>query len=328
LADAPYSRLITSQHRKPKFTALVEALTAPLIEARELLEAMRGAFDLDTGTGAQLDRTGLWIGRTRMLPVPLEGVFFQWGAEDFGWGEAAWKGLYDSTMHMVELPEETYRILLKAKVAANSWDGTIPGAYAVWDAAFADTRVTILLQDNGDMSMTVGIIGLEPDAVILSLLTSGYLPLKPEGVRIAGFFVTPDTGRIFALDADGTLLGGFDDSRWGDLDSTRGTELFAWNCDSGDLRGWGRGSWGASYMLSPSGTANADQPVMSWNCDTAWLKGWNESVWDKTYEKNTTRQADQLRWWGGRLRGAQTRVRPPMVWNDAANNGWAFGAWQ
>jgi hypothetical protein len=159
LADSGYSSLVTAQHRKPKFLALLEALTAPLLEARDLLEKMRGGFDLDTGIGAQLDATGLWIGRARLLPVPLKGVFFHWAAQDLGWAEAAWRGPYDSATEMTQLPEEIFRVLLKAKVAANAWDGTIPGAYAVWDAAFADTEATIILQDHGDMSMTVGIVG-------------------------------------------------------------------------------------------------------------------------------------------------------------------------
>ena len=219
-------------------------------------------------------------------------------------------------------------MLLKAKVAANSWDGTIPGAYSVWEAAFADTRATVVLQDNGDMSMTVGIIGLAADRVLLSLLLSGYLPLKPEGVRITAFTVTPDTGRIFALDADGRVFGGFDDSRWGDLSSVRGTELFAWGCESYNLRGWGRGYWGTSYAVGGYEKGAAATPAMAWNLNTDAFNGLKEGWWDATYEKNTTRAADQLRWWGGRLRGAEIRVRLPMAWNESANNGWVYGAWQ
>ena len=123
---------------------------------------------------------------------------------------------------MVRLPDETYRLLLKAKIGANRWDGTVPGAYEVWESAFADTGSLILMQDNQDMSVVIGLAGTPLDAVMRNLLLQGYLPLKPEGVRIEWYAVTEDGG-----------------------------SLFAWNCDGDGLAGWGEGGWPAVLYPSP-----------------------------------------------------------------------------
>ena len=180
----------------------------------ELLETMRAAFDVDSAVGGQLDPTGEWIGRSRPLRLELDDVYFEWGREAVGWARGSWKGLYDPETGMVRLPDETYRLLLKAKIGANRWDGTVPGAYEVWESAFADTGSLILMQDNQDMSVVIGLAGTPLDAVMRNLLLQGYLPLKPEGVRVAWYAVAPERG-----------------------------PLLGWNCETGGLSGWGKGIW-------------------------------------------------------------------------------------
>lgn len=118
-------------------------------------------------------------------------MYFEWGREAVGWARGSWKGLYDPETGMVRLPDETYRLLLKAKIGANRWDGTVPGAYEVWESAFADMGSLILMQDNQDMSVVIGLAGTPLDAVMRNLLLQGYLPLKPEGVRVAWYAVAP-----------------------------------------------------------------------------------------------------------------------------------------
>ncbi|MFR3459019.1 MAG: DUF2612 domain-containing protein [Bilophila wadsworthia] len=210
-----YLGLVTSEHRnRPRFMATVAAVTDPLCGLQELLETMRAAFDVDSAVGGQLDRTGEWIGRSRHLRLELDDVYFEWGREAVGWARGSWKGLYDPETGMVRLPDETYRLLLKAKIGANRWDGTVPGAYEVWESAFADTGSLILMQDNQDMSVVIGLAGTPLDAVMRNLLLQGYLPLKPEGVRVAWYAVAPERG-----------------------------PLLGWNCETGGLSGWGKGIW-------------------------------------------------------------------------------------
>lgn len=125
-------------------------------------------------------------------------MYFEWGREAVGWARGSWKGLYDPETGMVRLPDETYRLLLRAKIGANRWDGTVPGAYEVWESAFADTGSLILMQDNQDMSVVIGLAGTPLDAVMRNLLLQGYLPLKPEGVRVAGMPWPRSAGRCSA----------------------------------------------------------------------------------------------------------------------------------
>lgn len=210
-----YLDLVTSLYRgKPRFIALCTALVQPLVDQQALLDAIRNGFDLDSAVGVQLDKVGEWVGRSRDLETPLEGVYFSWNTAGVGWQEGSWKGPYDPETGMVSLPDAAYRTLLRAKIAANAWDGTVPGAYEVWETLFAGTGSIVVIQDNQDMSMVVGLAGTYPDAVTKALLTGGYVPLKPEGVRIKYYAVAPTGG-----------------------------PLFAWGCESEALNGWGVGSW-------------------------------------------------------------------------------------
>jgi hypothetical protein len=210
-----YLSLITSLYRgKPKFIAWCSSLAGSVVNAQALLDAVRKGFDLDTAVGLQLDQIGEWVGRSRYLETPLEGVYFSWGVAGVGWGQGSWKGPYDPETGLVSLPDDAYRTLLRAKIAANAWDGTVPGAYTAWETAFAETGSMIIVQDNQDMSMIIGVAGVYPDAVTKALLTGGYIPLKPEGVRISFYAVPPEGGAIFA-----------------------------WGCNSDGLNGWGLASW-------------------------------------------------------------------------------------
>lgn len=300
-----YLDLVAAQHRKPRFLALLAALTDPVREIQTLLASAAGTFDLDTALGVQLDATGAWIGRTRHLPVPLEGVFFSWSSSDAdadadaddearGWNDAPWRGKYDAATTMLRLPDAPFRTLLRAKVAANRWDGTIPDAYAAWDAAFAGTGGIILMQDNGDMSMTLALLGLEPDATTRALLTSGYLPLKPEGVRITGLVLPPPRKPEFGFDQYDTSIKGVDEGYWRDGERREIDPLFAWGCESDFLCGWGRGVWGTT-------------------CPPGGIRGG---------------AADKSRWWGGRRTGDGVLRREAFSWSGSATQGWAQGAWQ
>lgn len=214
MANNDYPGLVTSQHQQPRFTALVAVLTQPLVDAQTLLASLPAAFDVDTAVGVQLDAVGLWVGITRVLRMPLAGVYFTWGVSGVGWSEGVWKGPYDPESGLTSLPDDVFRRLIKARIAANAWNGSIPGAYDVWESAFADTGSIIMIQDNQDMSMVVGIAGMRPDAVTQALLMGNYIPLKPEGVRVSWYAVTQDGG-----------------------------PLMAWGCQADGLDGWGAGRW-------------------------------------------------------------------------------------
>lgn len=185
---APWLALVTSEHAsKPKFIASLTAVLQPMADGLALLNGLPTLFDLDTAIGQQLDFVGQWIGKTRLLAVPISNVFFTWDTVGLGWDQAIWRGPFDPISSIVSLGDPLYRLLLQATVAANHWDGSIPQAYADLNKLFAPMFVRI--KDGGDMTMTVTLVG-KPDKVTSALFTGGALALRPAGVS-ATYAISP-----------------------------------------------------------------------------------------------------------------------------------------
>ena len=183
-----WTALVTSQHAdKPKFMASLAAVLQPLADMRDLVMGLPVSFDLDTAVGAQLDVVGLWVGVGRALAIPITDVFFAFDTVSVGWDEGSWWSPGDDTTHLYNLPDDQYRTLLRAKIVANHWDGTIPGAYAAWDTLFAGTGYSIKITDLGGMQMNYELTGPVPDVITKTLFTGGYLDIKPAGVQIATY---------------------------------------------------------------------------------------------------------------------------------------------
>lgn len=212
-----YLALVTSQHaQRPKFLAVLSAILAPLIAAEAAALSLPAAFDLDTAVGVQLDAVGAWIGRTRVVTTPLPSVFFSFGISGLGFGEGVWKGPYDATDGRTILDDDSYRFLLRGKIAANTWDGTLSGAAAAMTFAFeGQTGSLLIVQDNQDMTMSVGVAGAIPDVVITSLLTAGYIPVKPEGVGITYYVTSVNGAPLFGFGVQNQYVSGFGAGAWG-----------------------------------------------------------------------------------------------------------------
>jgi hypothetical protein len=210
-----YLALITAYHRgKPKFSATVSALVDPLAQLQAFLQALPGQFDLDVAIGAQLDVIGIWVGESRYVKTPLQGVYFSFDIEGLGFDQGVWQGPFDPDNGLNRLDDDSYRLLIRAKIAANQWDGTLPQAQQILDTLFAGTGSDVFIQDNQDMTIVIGVSGEIPDAVAQELILGGYLPLKPEGVRV-DYMVTSARGPIFGFDVDNRFIGGFDHGAWG-----------------------------------------------------------------------------------------------------------------
>jgi hypothetical protein len=110
------------------------------------------------------------------------------------------------------LPDEQYRTLIKAKIAANNWNGTTDDAYRVWDALF--TNITILIQDHMDMSYDLAFVGGIVDSLTFALIQYGYIALKPQGVRVNQYFIPIDSGPLFGWDLDSDFVKGWDTGSW------------------------------------------------------------------------------------------------------------------
>lgn len=190
-----YLSEITSEHRdKIKFVGTVSLLIQPFADTSLIEQNFYLYFDIDLAVGYQLDCVGEWVGRNRTLSTP--GGF-------------------------VNLDDDMYRLVLRAVIAANHWDGTIPNAYDAWNIIYHDTGYTLLIQDYPNGEMAIGLVGPgPPDPILLALFTNGELDIKPAGVRLwhvlptvwpAGLGGAP----IFGLDLDTPACAGLDISVWG-----------------------------------------------------------------------------------------------------------------
>jgi hypothetical protein len=221
---AAYLNLITSEHvARQKFMATVAASVQPFADTLDLLATIPGLYDLDTAVGEQLDVVGQWVGRSRNIILPLTGIYFALDTINVGWDSGIWFQEFDPTTDQFALPDDHYRLLLRAKIAANQWDGSIPSAYAAWSILLGPYGVTVLIQDNQDMSFLIALLGNLPDPLTVALLTGGYLSLKPCGVRISGYMTPTVPGApYFGFDVETPAISGFNVGAWGFLPSTSG----------------------------------------------------------------------------------------------------------
>ena len=196
-----YSPLITSAHAdKPRFVAVVEALTKPLVDIAAVAISLTDAFDLDLAIGAQLDAVGRWAGLSRNFTVPITSAFFSFNVVGLGWNEGSWKGAFVSTVGMTSLDDEAYRAAILARIAKNYWTGTNLEQRTILHADLASFGVDLVPIDNFDMSMDLHVLG-SPPPVTMELIRRGYIIPKPCGVRL-NIIVGPEVGGggLFALD--------------------------------------------------------------------------------------------------------------------------------
>lgn len=187
-----YLNLVTSEHAKSiKFIAFLTANLKGLVELQNVVASFPENFDIDNAEGAQLDVIGRWVGVSRYLKSAI--------TTDDG--------------PVSVLPDETFKFLVKAQIAANAWNGSVPNAYEVWGVAFGgDSR--IIIQDNQNMSMSVLIFIDSIPSLTQELINQGFLNLKPEGVK-AVYLVAPLSGKIFAWDKEeDEFFGGWGIGYW------------------------------------------------------------------------------------------------------------------
>jgi hypothetical protein len=169
-----YTSLITSEHAdKPKFMAMIAACAQPSVDQQNQFRTFPTIFDIDYAVGSQLDALGAWIGANRNVSKIIAGYTI--------------------------LPDPAFRTLLKLTIAENFWDGTVPGAYTIFNSIFTPEGVTVSIQDNQDMTMNVTFVNLPSDPVIQGVLLN-YFNLRPAGVG-TNFYANP----LILQDSSGQL---------------------------------------------------------------------------------------------------------------------------
>ena len=219
-----YTELITNYHAgKPKFVAHVDLSTRPLTDISTALKGLISAFDIDDAVGVQLDVLGEWIGRTRIVSQPISGIYFSFDTDGLGWEQGVWQGPYDPDSGFTSLSDEVYRIVLKAKIAINNWDGQNDSLPPILDTALAGSGLTMQIVDNQDMTISVWVFPeVDISQVSLELIAAirqGYLTVKAAGVW-AGDIQTPsietpsEGNRFFGFDLENEYIAGFDEGAW------------------------------------------------------------------------------------------------------------------
>lgn len=222
-----YTELITNYHAtKPKFFDHIDLSTRPLIDISTATRGLVSAFDIDTAVGVQLDILGRWIGRSRIVSQPISGVYFSLDIDGLGFDQGVWQGPYDPDSGYTTLSDETYRIILKAKIAINNWDGRNDSLPPILDAALEGSGLKMQIVDNQDMTISIWVFP-ETDISNVSLeliaaIRQGYLTVKAAGVWGGSIEIpaveTPSEGnRFFGFDMDNEYIAGFDDGAWGEL---------------------------------------------------------------------------------------------------------------
>lgn len=180
-----YESQITSQYQQSqKFLAWLRVCLGIFDDIAECADSFLGYFDLDTATGAQLDTLGVIVGESRIVPFqPANGV-------------------------SPVLDDDTFRLLLKAKIAQNHWDGKINSLQAIWQSLFPGGRIQIL--DHQDMSATVVMMG-SISSIVQDLITHGMIVPRPQAVLYNYVFgVQP----LFGFDRNDAYVAGFDTGHW------------------------------------------------------------------------------------------------------------------
>lgn len=214
-----YTEKVTNYHAtKPRFIQHVDLITRPLSDVSGVMKDMIRKFDLDTAEGEQLDTVGMWIGRNRNVTTPITNVYFSWDTEGLGWGQGNWQGPYDPDNGFTSLSDDVYRLVLKAQVAINQWDGTVGDLENLMEQIFEGTGIEMQIIDNMDMSITINAIainGIEnTSAELIEVIKSGALTVKAAGVRVKSLDVIDPARPLFGFDIEDTAIAGFDYGYW------------------------------------------------------------------------------------------------------------------
>lgn len=181
-----YVNLLTSEYKlAPRLNAWMYALLGPLDDGTNCLSDFNEAFGLDTAVGEQLDILGTEIGASRTVPFqPSGGV-------------------------SPVLDDATYRLLLRATIAINHWDGLASSLQPIWQSLFSGGRITII--DNQNMSATVLLSG-GFSSIIQDMIVNGLIVPRPEAVE---YTYTVGTLPMFGFSKTNTaFIAGWNLGKW------------------------------------------------------------------------------------------------------------------
>ena len=226
-----YRRLVTSQYRRsPRFIAMVEKLAGYGLDADEAADNIISAFNPDTATTSQLDIIGAIVGVSRDLtfepsaiaiekvvcPTPEEmnsgveyRIIYTPGPESAIATQYLSGTMLDDMNENDSLDDDAFRLIVKARIIQNTWKGTLPELYELWQGVFPHSK-PIQIQDLQDMSYNIVLQG-DYSTLEKELILNGYIIPKPEGVRINILtFVDGEGLPLFSYDYNNMTYSGYE----------------------------------------------------------------------------------------------------------------------
>jgi hypothetical protein len=176
-----YLDLLTSEYQNsPNLLTWLQANLQKYEDIAQCILSFQYNFDIATAVGVQLDMIGANQGVSRTLPFQPSGGI---------------SSVLDDT---------TYRLLIMATQAANTWDGLIDSLYTIWANLFPGGKLIIV--DNQNMTAIVSLSGTFT-AIIQQLIVNGLIVPRPEGVLYTYTFATLP---IFGADLNNAFIAGAD----------------------------------------------------------------------------------------------------------------------
>lgn len=189
-----YSLLLTSEYENsPNFIQTVQLTANAIGDITALLQSFPAQFDLDAAIGSQLDVDGQWIGFPRTIGGVLLVQFFGFAddATALTFGELGnpsiggrFLELGEDTSSTATLADPEYRLLLRAKILQNDWDGSV----AEFEAAVSDVIAMPTTVIDPGTSVVLIMPSQTVDPVLMQLLTGFDLLPRAAGVRYQYIF--------------------------------------------------------------------------------------------------------------------------------------------
>lgn len=186
LNNSYYSNILTSQYRPTQqFNQWLSVVLNIATDISNLLQFITSAFDLDFAVGVQLDTLGVIVGVSRIVPFQPTGLVSP------------------------VLDDTTYRLLIRATIANNMWDGKIGSLYPIWSNLFPGGQISII--NNQNMTADVIMTG-SFSSIIQDLITNGMIVPRPQAVQYNYEFGDLP---FFGFGPANAFIAGFGVGKWG-----------------------------------------------------------------------------------------------------------------
>lgn len=172
-----YIKLINPQLMKRKrYGALVRGLAQIFFDTLTFAESLKHMYDVDQARGVFLDLLGEIVGVSRVLEL------------------ISVSSLMD---------DDTYRKIIKSKIAINTWDGTMGTLPEILNSVFPELNITVT--DHQNMTVTA-IVRTKLSDLLLDILNNGLLIPRTYGVEMKYVLPTQVTDEVIEVKRGNALV--------------------------------------------------------------------------------------------------------------------------